>query len=371
MSATDGTQGVSAPKHKIFLGYAPGVGKTYNLLDEAQRRKARGQDVVIGHVESYGRKSTEEIAGSFESIAPKVTEVDGQRYSDLDLDAILARKPDLVIVDELAHANAPGARHEKRWQDIEFLLEKGINVLSTLNVYHLESLNDHVADITGVRITETVPDRVLHEADEVEIIDVTPQALINRFKRGDVYLESRTPEGFDGLYNEATLSALREIALREAAGRVDEDLVEYRREKRIEKPWAAQDRVMICISPTRSSLRLIRRGWRMGQRMHGEVIAVHVEDGSAKSEEQKKILDSDFALCKRLNIETQVLKGELGPALIEFAQDRNVTAVILGHPERSRLQEIFRPSILSELARELRTVDIIVVSTENALPGDH
>lgn len=371
MSATEGTEGATAPKHKIFLGYAPGVGKTYNLLDEALRRKSRGQDVVVGSVESYGRKSTEEIAEGFEAVPLKVAEVGGRRYSDLDLDAILARKPDLVIVDELAHSNAPGSQHEKRWQDIEFLLQNGINVLSTLNVYQLESLNDHVADITGVRIAETVPDRILHEADEVEIIDVTPQALINRFKRGDVYLESKTPEGFDGLFNEATLSALREIALREAAGRVDEDLVGYRKEKRIEKPWAAQDRVMICISPTRSSLRLIRRGWRMGQRMHGEVIAVHVEDGSSHGDEQKKILDSDFALCKRLNIETQHLKGELGPTLVQFAKDRNVTAVILGHPERSRLQEIFRPSILSELARELRTVDIIVVSTETALPGDH
>jgi len=359
-------------KHKIFLGYAPGVGKTFHLLDEANRRFGRGQDVVIGLVDSHGRKPTEEIAAGLEVVAPKVTTTADKRYVDLDLEAILERKPELVIIDELASDNAPGSRFESRWQDVDFLLSQGIHVLSTLNVYALESLNDHVHDITGVKITNTVPDRMLHDADEVEIVDVTPNALLNRVKRGDVYVDGTTPVELSTFFNEAALSALREIALREIAGHVDEDLVSYRKEKRIEKPWATQDRVIICVSPTRSSLRLIRRGWRVGQRMHGEVIAVHVKDGTSDSETAKKILSDDFALAKRLGIETVVLEGPLAPTLIQFAQDRNVTAVILGHPERSRLQEMFRPSILSELARELRTVDIIVVSTETAAaPEQH
>ncbi|RYG32964.1 sensor histidine kinase KdpD, partial [bacterium] len=188
--------------------------------------------------------------------------------------------------------------------------------------------------------------------------------LINRLDRGDVFPGRELTDREKNYFREGNLVALREMALREAAGRVDEDLIEYRREKRIEKPWAAQDRVMICISPTRSSLRLIRRGWRMGQRMHGEVLAVHVEDGSNTGDHAAKILEEDFALCERLGIENHRLKGDLAATLVKFARERNVTAVILGHPERSRLQELLKPSILTELARELRTVDIIVVSTE-------
>jgi len=345
-------------RHKIFLGYAPGVGKTFALLDEATRRNSRGQDVVIGHMDSYGRRPTEEIGSGFQVIP-------ATSNGDLDVDAIVARAPGCVIVDELAHANAPGAKFANRWEDVEYLLDHGINVLSTVTVYQLDSLNDQVFDIAGVRIKNTVPDRVLHEADEVEIIDLTPQALLNRLKRGDIYTNGQPPSDIAPIYDEAILSALREIALREAAGRVDEDLVEYRREKRIEKPWAAKDRVMICISPTRSSLRLIRRGWRMGQRMHGEVLAVHVKDGTSESESAKKILADDLLLAKKLGIATVTLEGPLAPALISFAKERNVTSVILGHPERSRLQEMLKPSILSELARELRTVDIIVVSTES------
>jgi two-component system sensor histidine kinase KdpD len=356
-------------KLKIFLGYAPGVGKTYQLLDEAKRRASRGQEVMIGSLDAHGRKATEEVAVGFPAVPPRVTKVNGRDQFDLDLDAILARKPELLIVDELAGTNAPGSKFPDRWRDVEFLLENGINVLSTLNVYNLESLNDSVFDITGVRIGTTVPDRLLHNADEVELVDLTPTALLNRVKRGDVYVGRDTPAELDSFFNEAALSALREIALREIAGHVDEDLAEYRKEKRIEKPWAAQDRVMICVSPTRSSLRLIRRGWRMGQRMHGEVIAVHVKDGTSDNENARKILKDDFELASKLGIETVTLEGSLAPTLINFARERNVTAVILGHPERSRLQEMLRPSILSELARELRTVDIIVVSTEASLPG--
>jgi two-component system sensor histidine kinase KdpD len=349
-------------KHKIFLGFAPGVGKTYAMLDEAHRRKGRGQDVVVGFVESYGRQATEDMIADLEVI-PR-GHFDGREI--MDIHAVIARKPELVIVDELAHDNPAGAKNEKRWQDVQDLLDAGINVLSTINVQHLESLNDHVADITGVKETSTVPDQVLHAADEVEIVDLTPRALINRLERGDVYPKGSIDASLANFFREGNLSALREIALREAATRVDEDVVEYRKEKRIEKPWATQDRVMICISPTRSSLRLIRRGWRMGQRMHGEVLAVHVEDGSTHTEQAKKILDDDFALAKRLGIETVTLKGDLSSTLIKYARERNITQIILGHPERSRLKEMLKPSILSDLARELRTVDIIVVATETA-----
>lgn len=358
-------------KHKIFLGYAPGVGKTFALLDEAQRRRSRGEDVVIGDVESYGRKPTEDIGDGIEVIPVRLTTVAGRNYRDLDVDTILARKPSVVVVDELAEANSPGNPRSHRWKDVDVLLEAGISVLSTLNVYQLESLNDHIFDISGVRIEDTIPDQIMAEAGEVEIVDVTPTALLNRLRRGDVFGPEGPPSELAGLYKEAVLIALREIALREAAGHVDEDLVEHRRDQRIAKPWATQDRVLICISPTRSSLRLIRRGWRMGQRMKGEVIALHVRDHTSESDTGKTILEQDFALANRLGIETVILEGPLAPTIIKFAKERNVTAVILGHPDRSRWQEMMRPSILSELARDLRTVDIIVVSTEQPHGDSH
>ncbi len=340
-------------RHKIFLGYAPGVGKTYQLLDESLRRKARGQDVVVAALENE-RPATLEMIADFERIPEK--------NGSIDVDAILARQPTLVIVDQLQKVNPPGNRNERRWQDVDEILSQGIGVLSTVDVMYLESLNDTVGDITGVRPKETVPDRLLHQAEEIELVDLTPRALLNRVERGVVYPLplSDVQAQFFRLGN---LSALREIAMREAASTVDEDLAEYRKEKRIEKPWATQDRVLICISPTRSSLRLIRRGWRMGQRMRGEVVGIYVEEGSI-GDKEKRILDADFALCQRLGIETHLLKGPVAEAVVKFAKDHNVTALILGHPERSRVSEMLRPSILSELARQLRTLDIIVVATE-------
>lgn len=346
-------------KHKVFLGFAPGVGKTHALLDEALRRQTRGQETVVGFVETYGRTPIKEMLSDFEVVPPKL--VGGK--PELDVEALVARKPDLVIVDELEHENAPGSRNERRWQDVEELLRNGISVLSTLNVSSLESLNDHVADITGIKMPSTVPDRILSEAYEVELIDLTPRALINRLERGDVFPGEETSAERAAFFREGNLSALREMAMREAASHVDEDLVAYRKEKRIEKPWAAQDRVMICLSPTRTSLRLIRRGWRMGQRMHGDVIAVHVEDGSL-GDKERKILADDFKLAERLGIETVTLKGELAPTLINLAKERNVTQIILGHPERSRIQHMIKPSVLAELVRALKTVDILIVATE-------
>ncbi|MEZ0326660.1 MAG: sensor histidine kinase KdpD [Fimbriimonas sp.] len=345
-------------RHKIFLGYAPGVGKTYQLLDESIRRKARGQDVVVAALENE-RPATLEMVNDFERIPEK--------NGSIDVDAILARKPTLVIVDQLQKVNPAGSKNERRWQDVDEILSQGINVLSTVDVMYLESLNDTVGDITGVRPKETVPDRLLHEAEEIELVDLTPRALLNRVERGVVY-PLPLSEANTQFFRLGNLSALREIAMREAASTVDEDLAEYRKEKRIEKPWATQDRVLICISPTRSSLRLIRRGWRMGQRMRGEVIGIYVEEGNI-GDKEKRILDADFALCQRLGIQTHTLKGPVADTVVKFAKDQNVTALILGHPERSRMSEMLRPSILSELARQLRTLDIIVVATETEQPG--
>lgn len=346
-------------KHKIFLGFAPGVGKSFALLDEAQRRLRRGQDVVIGAINPHGRAATSEEAQGIEVIP--MMKVGDQEV--VNVPAILARKPDLVIMDELEATNPPGSRFEKRWQEIEELLKYGVNVLSTLNVSSLESLHDHVADITGVQFENTVPDRVMADAYEVELVDLTPRALINRLERGDVFPGETVDANRAAFYREGNLGALRELAMREAASHVDEDVSAYRKEKRIEKPWAAQDRVMICISPTRSALRMIRRGWRMGQRMHAEVFAVCVEDAPL-GDKERKILEADFKLCEKLDIQTFTLKGELAPTLINFAKERSITQIILGHPERSRIKEIMKVSVLNELVKALKTVDILVVAFE-------
>lgn len=345
---------------KIFLGFAPGVGKTFALLDEAHRRKRRGQDVVVGAVNTHGRAATQEEVGDLELVPVAAN-------GEVDLDAILARKPEVVILDELEHANAPGSRNEKRWQDVEACLAAGINVLTTVNVYNLESLTDQIRDITELSVKDTIPDQVLHGANEIELVDLTPRALINRLERGDIFDADKIPGMRTGLFREGTLSALREIALREAAGRVDEEVIEYRKDKGISKPWATSDRVMVCISPNRNSLRLIRKGWRMGQRLHGEVVAVHVEEGGM-TESERKLLKDDFALAERLGIRTVKLQGEVATALIKFAKENNITQLLLGHPERTRFQEILRASLVSELTRSLKTVDITLVAAEK--PAD-
>ncbi len=350
-------------KLKIFLGFAPGVGKTFKMLDEAIRRKRRGQDVVAGLIDAKGRAATREEIGDIEPVAPLPN-------GELDVNAIIARRPDVVLVDDLAHSNAPGSPEAKRFQDVEKILANGISVLTTVNVQNLESLNDSVADITGVRVSDTFPDRILHQAEEVELVDLTPRALINRLERGDVYPGEEVSAETRDWFREGNLASLRELAMREAAHHVDEDVVEYRKVKHIEKPWAANDRIMICVSPTRYSLRLIRRGWRVGQRLHGDVVAVFVQDGPL-GEREAKILQNDFSLAERLGIRTATLKGDVSEQLIDYAKQNNVTQIILGHPDRTRIQEMIKGSIVNDLIKALKTVDIMVIATERTAEPEH
>jgi len=346
---------------KIYLGFAAGVGKTYEMLTEANRRRERGQDVVIGYVETHGRKGTEEQIGDLPIIPRKKIEYRGSTFEDMDTDSIVTRHPQSVLVDELAHTNVPGSEREKRWQDVEVILEAGINVLSTLNVQHLESLNDAVYEITGVRVRETVPDHVLKEADEIVMVDITPRALINRLERGDIYKPDKVEQALANWFREGNLSALREIALREIAHEVDQDVAEYRREHHIEGPLATHDRIMVCLSPTQSSMRLLRRGWRASQRLKGEIVAVYVESRPPTPAEQE-ILKNDFALADRLRIPVVTLHGDIAKELIRFARERGITQIVLGHSDRSRWREFLHGSIINRLARELRTVDLLIVA---------
>src|SRR5471030_850921 len=245
-------------KLKIFLGAAPGVGKTYEMLSAARRRKADGVDVVIGVVETHGRSETEAQMAGLEVVARQQVDYKGRTLGEMDLDAILARRPALVLVDELAHTNAPGNRHDKRYQDVEELLQAGIDVYATLNVQHIESLNDVVARITGIRVRETVPDSIIDRADDVELIDLTPQDLIQRLKEGKVYVPEQAERAIGSYFMPGNLTALRELALRRTAQRVDAQMVDYMRAHAIQGPWEASERVLVCISDRRGNVALVR-----------------------------------------------------------------------------------------------------------------
>jgi two-component system sensor histidine kinase KdpD len=346
---------------KIYLGFAAGVGKSYRMLEEGNRRKERGQDVVIGFIETHGRSGTVDQLGGLEVIPRERREYRGVTFEEMNVAAILERRPQICIVDELAHTNVPGSQREKRWQDVEVLLDAGITVLSALNVQHLESLNDTVFDITGVRVRETVPDAILREASEVTIVDITPRALVNRLKRGDIYKPEKVESALQNFFREGNLSALREIALREVAREVDDDVTSYRREKQIENHWATGDRVMVCLSPTESSLRLLRRGWRIAQRLQADIVAVHVASRILSDKEQE-ILRNDFSLTERLNIPVVTLHGGISDEIIRYARENEITQLVIGHSSRNRWQKLWKGDIIGRLTQELRTVDILIVT---------
>ena len=352
---------------KIFLGFAAGVGKTFEMLNEARRRKERGQDVVVGYIETHGRKGTAEQLGDLEIIPRKTVTYRGTTFEEMDADALLMRHPKWALVDELAHTNVPGSEREKRWQDVELLLDSGINVATTMNVQHLESLNDAIHDITGIWVRETVPDRILHEAGEVKMVDITPRALIHRLERGDIYKPDKIQQAMQNWFREGNLNALREIALREVAHEVDEDVEAYRKERHVSEPWATHERVMVCISPDRASLRLLRRGWRMAQRLHAEITAVYVENKPTTAQ-QKEILKNDFALADRLGVPVVTLNGDVAAEIVRYAREHQITQIVLGHSDRTRWQEFVRGSIINDLIHELRTIDILVVAATHQDP---
>ncbi len=348
---------------KLFLGFAAGVGKTYEMLSEANRRKAeRGQDVVIGYVVTHGRKDTEAQIGGLEIVPRKTLEYKGATFEEMDTEAVLARKPKWVVVDELAHTNVPGSAHGKRYEDVMDILAAGINVLSTMNVQHLESLNDTVQQITGVKVRETVPDWVLGEAAEVVSIDITPRALIHRLERGDVYPPEKVPQALQNFFTEGNLSALREIALREVAGEVDRSVQTYRQRNDVSEPWQTQERIMVCISPDKPSDRLLRRGWRISRFLRADLVAVYVAAGSLKPEQQR-VLDADLALAGRLSMRIEQVAGrDVAAALAEYALEHQVTEIVIGHSGRSAWQEALGGSIINRLIRLVRGIDVLVIA---------
>jgi len=264
-------------KHKIFLGAAPGVGKTYEMLSAARRRKAAGIDVVVGVAETHGRAETEAQLAGLELVPRRVVEYKGRTLEEMDLDAVLKRRPALVLVDELAHTNAEGSRHPKRYLDVEELLTAGIDVYSTMNVQHIESLNDVVARITRIRVRETVPDRIVDAADEVELVDLTPADLMARLREGKVYVREQAQRALRHYFSPGNLTALRELALRRTAERVDDQMLSYMREHAITGPWAAGERVVVCLDPSPAAANAVRAAKRTADGLEAELIALYVE----------------------------------------------------------------------------------------------
>ena len=350
---------------KLFLGFAAGVGKTYEMLNEANRRKSeRGQDVVIGFVVTHGRKDTEAQIGDLEIIPRQKLEYKGAEFEEMDTAAVIARKPQWVVVDELAHTNVPGGVHAKRYEDVMDILAAGINVLSAMNVQHLESLNDTVQQITGVKVRETVPDWVLGEAGEIISIDISPRTLINRLERGDVYPKEKVSQALANFFTEGNLCALREIALREVAGEVDRSVQIYREEHDVTDQWRTQERIMVCISPDQPSDRLLRRGWRIAHRLRAELVAVYVATEKV-TPRQQQVLDADLALASSLGIRMEQVAGrDIAQALAAYAREHQVTEIIIGHSGRTAVQEFVQGSIINKLIRLVRGIDVLVVANK-------
>lgn len=354
-------------KLKIFLGAAPGVGKTYEMLAAARRRKAEGVDVVAGLVETHGRAETEAQLVGLDIVPRRKVEYKGRALDEMDIDAILKRRPQLVLVDELAHTNAEGSRHPKRYMDVEELLTAGIDVYSTLNVQHIESLNDVVARITRIRVRETVPDRLLNAADEIELVDLTPADLIGRLNEGKVYVREQAQRALRHYFSPGNLTALRELALRRTAERVDEQMLSYMREHAITGPWAAGERVIVCLDPSPAAANAVRAAKRTADGLDAELIALYVETDrhTGLSETERGHLAEAMRLAERLGAEIVTLPGRsVVEEILAFARSRNATRVVLGKSRRSRWFELRHGSVVDELVRSSSGIAVEVVSAE-------
>ena len=355
-------------KLTVFFGATAGVGKTYAMLEDARKRKAKGVDVVVGYVEPHGRAETEALLEGLEKINYLEVRYRGNTLRDFDLDAALARKPELLLVDELAHTNPidgePQPRHAKRWQDVEELRAAGIDVYTTVNVQHVESLNDVVAGITGVRMQETVPDAVFETADEVVLIDTPPDELLERLQAGKVYMPEQARQAIQSFFRKGNLIALRELALRTTAARVDRAMEEYRAGQGIRATWAAGERILVAIGPDEQGERLVRAGKRMAIALHAEWIVVYVEtpDLLRLSEEKRNQRIGLLRLAESLGAEAVTLSGSsAGEALAHYARERNVTRIVIGRPRRELWRRIFRPSTYGELLAGTEGIDLHVV----------
>jgi two-component system sensor histidine kinase KdpD len=350
---------------KLFLGYAPGVGKTYNMLSEAIRRKNRGEDVVIGIVESHGRKGIQELAGQLEAVERRDLDYKGTRFEEMDVDAILERKPAVVLVDELAHTNIPGSKHRKRYEDVQTLLAAKIDVLSTLNIQHIESLAPTVRAITGITVRETVPDWVPLSASETVMVDLTPEALHNRMRRGDVYGQEKVEQSLKNFFRRGNLIALRELALRQVAEQVDRSLESYMDSKQIQENWGVRERIAVCVSGSPTGQYLIARAARMARRMDAELFVVHVKRELAPREENPQILEANLGFANNLGAQVVRLKGKsVADTIAEFVRGRHITQVVFGRAAIHDWRKYLYLSVVHRFLRESPAVDVHIVTQD-------
>src|SRR5581483_1047560 len=358
-----------AGRLRIFVGAAPGVGKTYEMLQQARARKRDGYDIVVGVIETHGRKETEALLEGLEVVPRRKIEYRGQWLEEMDLDAIIARHPQIVLVDELAHTNAPESRHPKRYLDVEELLSHGISVYSTVNIQHIESLNDVVAQITHVRVRETIPDSIFDRADDVELVDLTPDDLIQRLREGKVYVPKQAERALTNYFSPGNLTALRELALRRTADRVDDQLLTHMQAHAIAGPWAAGERILACVSEDPRAAGLVRYAKRLADRLHAPFTALSVETRRTLqlSERERNRLAETLRLAQALGADTVTVPGgarRIADDVLAFARANNITQIVVGKSTRSRWFEIINGSVVHDLVRNSGNISVHVIAGE-------
>jgi len=348
---------------KIFFGAVAGVGKTYSMLEAARLRKKEGVDVVVGYVETHKRVETEALLDGLDILPPKTITYKNVQLREFDIDAAITRNPALVLVDELAHTNTPGSRHPKRWQDVEELLSKGIDVYTTLNVQHCESANDVVAQITGVVVRETVPDTLVEKAEEIELVDLPSEDLLKRLKEGKIYLGEQAERAAQHFFQPGNLIALRQLALRYTAHNVDAKLVSYKRAHAISNVWHVRDKFLVCITANPSAIRLIRAGKRIASDLGAEWVVAYVETPITLHPEDKDRLSEMMHFAEKLGAQVVTLSGQqIAETLITYARSRNITKIIVGKPGRSQWRERIFGSVIDKLARQCGEIDLYLLS---------
>jgi two-component system sensor histidine kinase KdpD len=350
---------------KLFVGYAPGVGKTFSMLSEGIRRHHRGEDVVIGVVETHGRKGITELVCQLETVPRRQLEYKGTIFEEMDVDAIIARKPAVVLVDELAHTNIPGSKRRKRYEDVQEIIAAKIDVLSTMNIQHMESIAPTVRAITGVVVRETVPDWVPLMATETVMVDLTPEALQSRMKRGDVYTTDKVSQALTNFFRRGNLIALRELALRQVAEHVDRSLETYMAEKDIRETWPVRERLAVCVSANPGAQYLIARAARMARRLDAEFYVVYVDSGSKLRADDSKSLEANLRFAEELGATVARLSGRnIADAVAQFVREKHVTQVIFGRSADQGLRKYLYLSAVNRFLREAPSVDVHIVTQE-------
>jgi two-component system, OmpR family, sensor histidine kinase KdpD len=347
---------------KLFLGYAPGVGKTYSMLSEAVRRYSRGEDVIAGVVETHGRKPIVELVAKLPSLPRRRLQYKGALFEEMDVDAILARKPAVAVIDELAHTNVEGSKHRKRYEDVIELLDAGIDVLSTMNVQHIESMTPMVRSITGVTVRETVPDWVMQRVNEIVLADLTPEALRHRMERGDIYPVERAERALGHFFRSGNLIALRELALRQVTQVVDRSLESYLEKVRVEQP-GIRERIAVCISSNPAAQYLIARGWRMAQAISADFVVLYVDIGVDDNPQDQRTLRHNIEFAENLGAEVVKLKGDkVSQTVAKYVREKHVTQVVFGHSATTGWRRYLYMSAIHKFLRDAPSVDVHIVT---------